>query len=186
MDALRQHRAAARAALGLLLALGWGPVATAAEAVEYAVKAAYLSKFGLYVEWPRSVFAGPTSTLNLCVVGDDPFGNLLDAAVAGQRVEGHAIVVRRLKNVARDSGCHIAYLGGEARPAATIDSLRGSAVLVVTDARNQDSSTGMIHFVLKDDRVRFTVDDDAAAQNGLTVSSKLLNLALSVKPRGGH
>ena len=54
---------------------------------------------------------------------------------------------------------------------------------MVTDGAN---APGMINFVLKDNRVRFIVDDDAAAQSGLTISSKLLSVALAVKPRGGH
>jgi hypothetical protein len=63
------------------------------------------------------------------------------------------------------------------------DVLRGSGTLVITDARAEG---GMIHFVVKDNRVRFTVDDEAAAQGGLTISSKLLNVALAVKARGAR
>jgi hypothetical protein len=174
-------RRVALAAAAIVLAAG----AAAAEPLEYAVKAAFLSKFGFYVDWPNGAFAGPGSPLNLCVVGDDPFGSMLDDAAAGQR-EGRPIVVRRLKAAARDSDCHIAYVGGDARAAASVDGLRGSAALVVTDARNPAPATGVIHFVVRDNRVRFTIDDEAAAQNGLAISSKLLGLALSVKPRGGR
>ena len=42
-----------------------------------------------------------------------------------------------------------------------------------------------MNFVVSDNRVRFIVDDEAAAEGGLAISSKLLNVALSVKPRGG-
>jgi len=160
--------------------------AASGEPLEYAVKAAYLSKFGFYVEWPKSAFNGPASPINLCVIGDDPFNNLLDEAVAGQQVEGRAIVVRRLKAVARDAGCHIAYIGGDARAAPAIDALRGTPTLVVTDAHGGSGAAGVIHFVLKDNRVRFTIDDETAAQNGLAISSKLLSLALNVKPRGSR
>ncbi|HEY2926613.1 MAG TPA: YfiR family protein [Albitalea sp.] len=176
---------AVRAGLALTLALGLASVA-AAQSLEYAVKAAYLSKFGFYVEWPKSAFSGPSSPINLCVIGDDPFSGLLDDAVAGQQVEGRPIVVRRLKAAARDAGCHIAYLGGDARAPATIDSLRGTPTLVVTDAHSAGNASGVIQFVLKDNRVRFTIDDETAAQNGLAISSKLLSLALNVKPRGSR
>jgi len=165
--------------------LGLAARAAAAEPTEYAVKAAFLSKFGFYVEWPPAAF-GAGTPLTLCVVGDDPFGNYLDEAVAGQQVGGRNIVVRRLKSVSRESGCHIAYVGSEPRPGAVSEALRGSPTLVVTDAQ-ASAVGGAIHFVLKDNRVRFTiVDDDAAAQSGLAVSSKLLSLALAVKPRGAH
>jgi hypothetical protein len=158
--------------------------ASAAEPAEFAVKAAFLSKFGFYVEWPPAALGnGP---LVLCVVGEDPFGNYLDEAVAGQQVGGRAIVVKRLKTASRESGCHIAYVGSEPRPGAVSESLRGSPTLVVTDSQSSSAAGGVIHFVLRDNRVRFTIDDDAAAQSGLGVSSKLLSLALAVKPRGSR
>lgn len=55
-----------------------------AQAQEYSLKAALLSKFGLYVEWPSSAFSSPTSPINLCVAGEDPFGESLDKVVAGE------------------------------------------------------------------------------------------------------
>jgi len=160
-----------------------GTAAAAAEPLEYAVKAAYLSKFSFYVEWPAGSFSG-TSAVNLCVIGEDPFGPQLDEAVAGQQLEGRPLAVRRLKAASREAGCHIAYFG-EAHPAAALEPLRGAPVLVVTDARSA-GVPGAIQFVVKDDRVRFVIDEEAAAQNGLKISSKLLGLALSVKPKGAR
>jgi hypothetical protein len=42
----------------------------------------------------------------------------------------------------------------------------------------------MIHFQIASNRVRFHVDDRAAAAAGLGISSKLMALALSVRTRG--
>jgi hypothetical protein len=164
---------------GLVACLALVAGTLAAEPLEYAVKAAYLVKFPFYVEWPASAFANPGAPLVLCVIGEDPFGSLLDEAAAGQQVQGRSLVLRRLKTAPRDASCHVAYLGADVRP----DVLRGSGMLVITDARAEG---GMIHFVVKDNRVRFTVDDEAAAQGGLTISSKLLNVALAVKARGAR
>lgn len=154
--------------------------AHAAEPLEYSVKAAYLAKFAFYVDWPPTAFASPTSPIVLCVVGEDPFGPLLDEAVNGQQVQGRSLTVRRIKTLSRDSGCHVAYVGSET---VRVESLRGSSVLVVTDTQG---GSGVINFVLRDNRVRFTVDDDTAAQHGLGISSKLLSVALAVKPRGAR
>jgi len=146
--------------------------------LEYSLKAAYLAKFPFYVEWPPLAFASPTSPIVLCVVGEDPFGPLLDEAVNGQQSQGRALVVRRIRTLSRDAGCHLAYVGGDS---ARVEVLKGSPVLVVTDTQG---GNGMINFVLRDNRVRFTVDDDLAAQHGLGISSKLLNVAMAVKTRG--
>lgn len=159
--------------------LATGMALAAPQPLEYAVKAAYLYKFGLFVQWPPLAFATPTSPVNLCVLGEDPFGATLDSTVSGQHISGHPVRVLRLKTVTRESGCHILYTAGEAGPA--LEALKGSSVLTVTDGPRP--APGIINFVIKDNRVRFNIDDEAAAYNRLAISSKLLGLALNVKPR---
>jgi hypothetical protein len=175
--------AAMLAALGIALAPGGASAAD--ESLEYAVKAAFLYKFGSFVEWPATAFASSTSPFQLCIVGDDPFGAALDKAISGQQIAHRPIEARRLKTVRPDSGCHIAYLAASEaqRLAQTVEALRGSSVLTVTDNRPPGVPAGIVNFVIRDDRVRFDIDDEAAALNRLAISSKLLSVALSVKPR---
>lgn len=163
-------------ALALCAGLATGP-GRAAEPSEYAVKAAYLAKFPSYVDWPPAAFATPTSPIVVCVVGDDPFGPLLDDVLSAQQVQGRPMLARRMKTVTGEAGCHIVFLSG----GSPGDSGKLAHALVVTDS---PGGGGVINFVLRDKRVRFTVDDEAAAQNGLAISSKLLSVALAVKPRG--
>jgi YfiR/HmsC-like len=42
---------------------------------------------------------------------------------------------------------------------------------------------GVVNFVLRDNRVRFEIDENAASEDGLTISSKLLQLAVRVRPQ---
>lgn len=178
-------------ALALCFALtpGWADAAET-ELLEYDVKAAYLYKFGLFVEWPSAAFASPASPVNLCLVGEGPIGPILDMTAGKQRVNEREVIVRRLKTVGRESGCHILYLqDADAQLSGQIiAAVRGSWVLTVTDTRGGGGAAkGIINFVIKDNRMRFEIDDEAAAQNGLGISSKLLSLALNVKlrqPRG--
>lgn len=152
-------------------------IAAGAEPLEYAVKAAYLTKFGIYVEWPDMPAAD--SAINLCIAGEDPFGKALDNAAAGQQTGSRPIAVRRLKAATRESGCQIVYVGGtEPAAAQAVEALRGSSVLTVSDARD---SGAVINFVIQDNRVRFEIDAAAAERNNLVLSSKLLALAVSVK-----
>ncbi len=183
------RRARARAWLRLA-----GPIAVlagAAEApaaagqttpLEMAVKATDLYKFAAFVEWPASSFAGPAEPAVLCVAGDDPFGPLLDQAVHGQKIGARPILVMRLERVERGAPCHILFVGASRRqPAAeALDKVRGQPILTVTDEAADAGTRGMIDFVLKDARVRFRIDPRAAERSGLTISSKLLSLA--VKP----
>lgn len=169
--------------LGILCAVSFG--AYAQETLESRVKAAFMVRFGDYVEWPAAAFASPSAQLVVCVVGEDSFGPALDQAAGSQQAQGRPILVRRLKAAKADSGCHIAFMGtGDAAHLGhQLDALRGAPVLTVTDARS--GGGGIVSFVVKDDRVRFEIDDEAAMQNGLTISSKLLALALNVRARKG-
>ena len=151
-----------------------------AQPSETAIKAAYLAKFGAYVTWPA-----PSGPIFICAVGRDVFGNALDQAVAGQQIDGRPLIVRKLDSIDRESGCAIAYLAGSPRQSvpAALALLRSTPVLTVTDSR-WSSARGMIHFQVVQDRVRFHIDDRAAAESRLDISSKLLALALSVRGRG--
>jgi hypothetical protein len=171
-------------ALVLSISCGAGALAEGTS-LEAKVKAAYLSKFGNYVEWPDKAFPSPASPFILCVAGEDRFGEALDQAADGQRVGQRPVVVRRLRTVAKDSGCQILYVDGADAQTATqaLDAVRGAAVLTVTDVMSATTAGAIIRFVIKDNRVRFDIDDQAAAQGGLTISSKLLSLAFSVKSR---
>jgi hypothetical protein len=171
-------------AAGLALALSAPTAGPRADTVtEYPVKAAFLSKFGDFVDWPEGGFADPAAPAVLCVVGRDPFGPALDRAAQGQRLHGRMIVVRRIKVIDPASGCHLAYLGGGAQDQAlALRTLAGAPVLTITDQAPEEAR-GVIDFTLRDNRVRFRIDDASAARHGLTISSKLLALAISVRPR---
>ena len=173
------------AAAGLLALFAALPVLAQANPLALAVKATYLYKFGPFVGWPRTIFATPDAPVVLCVVGDDPFGATLDEAVVGQRIGERPIALRRLAAAERQSDCHIMYMAGSAAQpvAAALDAVRGTPVLTFTDEARGSAAKGIIHFVIRDDRVRFEIDEYAAAENGITISSKVLSLAIAVRPR---
>ena len=169
---------------GALLLAPLNCLAAPAPPLEYAVKAAYLSKFALFVEWPETAFETPTSALNLCVAGIDPFGATLDSLIDGERIGARPIAVRRIPVAMRNSGCHILYLGGSEDQPVTegLTAVAGDSVLTVTDA-SMAATAGILNFVIANGRVRFNVDEQAASMNRITISSHLLGLALAVRPR---
>ncbi len=171
-------RSLAVAAALLALAAGWLGGARA-EVPEAAVKAAYLYKFAPFVTWPGN---GGTGPFTLCVVGDDPFGADLDRAVAGIAYNGRPLQVVRLDSIDAGSPCAVAFLGGSRGQsvAAALKAVHGAPILTVTD---EGQPAGIIAFEMQDDHVRFRIDQEAADDGGLVISSKLLSLALSVRTR---
>ena len=168
-------------AAALLLA-ALAPFASWAGSLEAAVKANYLYKLAPFVEWPADTFPNASAPFVVCVQGKDPFGELLDRAVSGQRIGARGVVILRLSRIDGGSGCQMAYVGGsDAQPrTAALRVLRSAHVLTVTDEANGAGPRGMIHFVMRGGRVRFEVDVRQAEAAGVAISSKLLALAVSV------
>lgn len=167
------------AALTLAASLAPAPATAQAPSLEYAVKANFLYKFGPFVAWPPQAFATAGAPFNVCLLGEDPFGAALDAAVRGQTVGGHPVAVHRLQTVGRFPACHVLYIGRSAQPRTEVLQLmRGAPVLTVTDER-LGPARGLVHFVIRQGRVRFTLDAAGAQSSGLAISSKLLQLSVS-------
>ena len=169
-------------AVTILVAGAAGRAAGQGASLEYQVKAAYLAKFVPFVEWPPGALA-PGSAVNLCVAGEDPFGPAF-TSLGRQRVGERPVAPRRLARVDAGSGCHVLYV--RASPNQTVGevlaAVRGTPVLTVTDASSGEGARGILHFVVVQNRVRFLVNAQAAAENQLAISSKLQSLAL---PAGG-
>jgi YfiR/HmsC-like len=173
------------ATLMLLLGLTVANTPAAGESSEYAVKAAYLYKIAPFVDWPPSSFASASSPVILCIVGDDPFGPLIDQITAGQFDGQRPITIRRMSVAHSASPCHIMYLAGSGLQSVRqgLDAIEGEPVLTVTDA--DSGPHGIINFVIVNHRVAFDIDQDAADDSDLVISSKLLSLARSVKRAKG-
>lgn len=160
------------------------PSVASAQATDTAVKAAFLPRFARYATWPPPHRPAGGQPFNLCVIGSDTFGPALDAAAAGQVVDGHRIVVRRLSSPAAAADCHVAFVSGtRTQPTGQILAALGKRpVLTVTDA-SSGGQRGIIHFAIVRNRVRFFIDEAQAAKRGLTISSRLLALAVGVNQR---
>ncbi|MFL6530923.1 MAG: YfiR family protein, partial [Chthoniobacterales bacterium] len=65
---------------------------------EYALKSVFLYNFCRFIEWPDSAFAGPNDPLIIGVIGDDPFGQMLDEAVAGESYHGRSIRIEHYRS----------------------------------------------------------------------------------------
>jgi hypothetical protein len=156
------------------------------QASEEAVKAAFLPKFVRYIELPAGIQPEPGQPFYLCVIGRDPFGQQLDRAAASETIDGRPIAVRRFANAETPAvaGCHVAYVAGgtEQLTAQALARLARQATLTITDSRS-GRPRGMLHFVVEGARVRFQIDDAAAAARGIGISSRLLALAVEVKQR---
>jgi hypothetical protein len=150
---------------------------------EYEVKAAYLFNFAKFVEWQPDAFTVENPSFIIGILGNDPFGSIIDNTVAGNMVNDKKFIIKRFKSSAEVDFCHILFISSseESRIAETLEKVSRKGILTVGDAKSFLDSGGIINFVLVENKVRFEINLGAAEKAGLKISSKLLKLATLVK-----
>jgi hypothetical protein len=160
-----------------------GAQAQAPKPTEYQVKAAYLSNFGRFVEWPAGGAPAPDQPFNVCVLGQDPFGPALDSALAGEAINGAALAAKRIPKGQDAAMCRILFISSseESDLKAILAALDKASIVTVSDFPQFVKRGGMIQFVMDGNRVRFEVNLAAVQHAGLNLSSELLKVAIAVR-----
>jgi hypothetical protein len=155
----------------------WPLAAAAQVADEYAVKALFLANFALFTDWPASKGAD----LPVCVLGGDPLGAAA-AKIEGRKVGERTLVTRLLREKEHVGQCAVVFVSRDAVAslAPLLDALRGKPVLTVGETEGLAQRGVMINMVLRNDKVSFEINNEAARQAGLAFSAKLLKLAVAV------
>lgn len=151
----------------------------------YKVKAAFLRNFAHYVDWPGSVFSGGAAPWRICVLGQDPFGEVLDMTFKGRTEQGRTFEIIRADAAEELPLCQIVFVAhqnGERRRAA-LGKLKSKPVLTVGDAPEFLSEGGVIRFQVGD-RVRMSINLDQARAVSLTIPTRMLEVSSDVLENG--
>ena len=166
--------------LGSLAALAAAPdPQAAARPSEYEVKAAFLYNFAKFVEWPSGRAGDPFVVV---VLGDDPFGAVLERTLVGKAVMDRRLVVRRVQVLEEVSGADILFVcSSEAgRLPEVLQHVEGSPTLTVGEMDDFVGRGGMVGFRVLDEVVRFDVNLDRVSKAQLKMSSQLVRIARRV------
>lgn len=145
---------------------------------EYDVKAAFLYNFASFIEWPAGAFTRPDSPFVIGVLGNDPFGTILDELVKGEQVGSHPLILHRFNRIEDMNRCHILFISASEtrRTREILRKLKGQPVLTVADIPGFAEGGGMIGFTA-DTRISLMMNQSALRAANLGVSAKLLRLA---------
>ena len=156
------------------------------KASEAQVKAVFLFNFAQFVDWPPEAVPDSQAPLVIGILGGDPFGDLLDATVRGERRGARPFVVQRYQRVEDITRCDILFISRSVadQPEDVLTRLKNRPILTVSDADRFAERGGMIRFVTDRSRIRLQINPVAAEAAHLTISSKLLRVAEVITPTG--
>jgi hypothetical protein len=142
------------------------------------LKAAFLFNFARFAVWPvDAVPAG--GALTFCVLGDSFVAQALEKMVLGKTIDGHALIVTRVKRDGALRGCQILYAGRVDRVHALelLSAVDGAAILTVSDFNTFTQIGGTLELFVEANRVRFSVNVESAHKSRVQLSAQLLRLA---------
>jgi hypothetical protein len=150
--------------------------------IERQVEAAYLYKFGGYVDWPPQVFPDQASPLTIGVLDADVLADELARITAGRSINGRPVTVRKLQRDDPLVNLHVLFVGqsSNAHLAKILAAVKGQSVLTVTESPGALALGSMINFVIVDGRVRFEIAPRVADLDNLRISARLLAAAYKV------
>jgi uncharacterized protein DUF4154 len=148
---------------------------------EDAVKAAFISRFTGYVEWPATTFKG--GEFLIAVLGAPQIADELQRLVADRPVKNLPTRVRKITTAVEAREAQMLYVGPQysGNLETLTKDLGPRPVLIVADHPRGLDEGSIINLLLVDQRVRFEVSLLAAERAGLKLSSELLSVAVRVR-----
>lgn len=145
---------------------------------ETRIKAAVVYKLAKFVEWPATSFEHARSPLRLCLLGDTPVADALQAAV-GRTVRNRPVTISRTEDLVAGEPCHVLYVSRtqQQRLAAVLARLADRPVLSVSEIEGFAQRGGIVGLIRRGKRLGFQVNVGSARRAGLAVSAPLLELA---------
>jgi len=133
-----------------------------------------------FTQWPGDAFEQPDSPIVLCVLGENPFGEALEAAVRGETAQGRKLVVQHHRGIEGIKACHVLYISRPVarQPKEVIPALAGRSVLTVTESDALARAyPAMVRFATEQNRIKLLINVKAATAARLVFDSRLLRAA---------
>jgi hypothetical protein len=151
----------------------------AMDARELTIKAAYLFRLSLFVDWPaEKLTSSPSNKIRFCITGNQQATETIKDVLAGKTINQHEIEIVGvdLKSELRD--CHLLYLTKNIKTETLfLQAVSTYPVLTVGETEKFYSQGGIILLFKRENRIFFAINNEAADRSRLKLGAQLLNLA---------
>ena len=148
-------------------------------APEYALKAAVIYNITKFVEWPPNAFKSASDPLDVCLIGEDPFGDALVEALSGKLHENRSFAVRNLRDIGSVRDCQVLFVSAseQKRFRSILEEASSHATLTIGDSDGFTAAGGIVNLRIEQLKIRIQVNLAAAERSRIRISSRLLSLA---------
>ncbi len=155
------------------------PLQAANQSLEYKIKAGYIFNFTKFILWPADIETNASIPFSICLLGSNPFNNLLNP-IETKIIKSRTIHVVQLDTLALEKyACRILFISkSEAhRIPDILLSIPTTDLLTVSDVDDFITLGGMIEFIIDKNRVVLRIHQQRLNRAGLTINPRLLSVA---------
>ena len=172
-----------------LLLLLTNHVPTWTQYPEDRVKAQFLERFPMFVQWPAgSTVYDPLTPFTIGVIGKNTFESYFMEPTKEFRIKGKEVKILTLSNLDKVSVCNVLFItGSEAgRLNQILSETKGKPILTISDTEGFAENGVLINFYQTGDNLRFEINRSAVQESGLRFSSMLFRLAKVIDTSAGE
>ena len=136
------------------------------------IQSLYIYNFAKYIQW-----SNPGDKFIIGIYSDNTSYNELANVLKNRKVGTRAFEVKKLSSPAEASSCHIVFINNS--HSSSFKKIQATADLnntLLVTARDMTDKGASISFILKDQKLKFKINQDACRASGLQVSNNLLAL----------
>jgi hypothetical protein len=143
-------------------------------------KAKIIYNLSRFTYWPEEIL----STFHICLLGADnpPLAHALTHLSQDKLIHGQRVQVQHLPNRATlaTENCHVALLGGDVSITDALPLLQRRPILSISDTPDFARQGGIIELIQTNQRVRFSINLNAAENVGLSFNAQLLMMSTTL------
>ena len=147
------------------------------------LKAVWIFKFTHFIKWPDQSNSAH-NIFRIGVLKDEAFKEYLEEIYSEYSPYGNEVSIQDISSLDSLNDIHILYIPD--KQLKELDKIRTAAydhsILLIGDSKGYAENGVHINFFIKDNKVRFEINESAMHDAGFFVSYKLLNIAKIVKP----
>jgi hypothetical protein len=155
--------------------------------LEYKVKAAFLLNFILYTEWPPNALPSSKATVVICILGKDPFGEILGQTIVEKKHSVRNFEVRKPTLGSQSFGdCNVVFISRtenkneEQEKDIVLSFLKSKPILTIGDSNREKSNDTIINFASVENTIQFEINLKIAEKAGIKLSSRIIPLAKKI------
>lgn len=148
---------------------------------EYDVKAMFIKKMLIFIDYPNEV--RNKTTYMLGIIGENPFETQFEKLSANNKKGEKGIEVKTISNLNEIDSCDLLFIARseKKRLSQILSRTKGKPILTMGDSEGFAAKGVHVNFYIENKKLHFEINHEAVKETGIYMSYHLLNHAKIIK-----